>query len=89
MVDFRPWTPLPLLGKLLCVLLVVVVCNATCLRQIESHEIHRGKGLEERLSLALALSTIQVIDGGTTDFHLHNLGRELKGREIFSYPLHS
>ncbi|GFT79045.1 hypothetical protein TNCV_3094211 [Trichonephila clavipes] len=28
--------------------------------QIEAHKIHRGKELEVRLSLALALSTIQV-----------------------------
>ncbi|GFX23047.1 hypothetical protein TNCV_360611 [Trichonephila clavipes] len=44
------------------------------------------------MSLDLALSTIQVtvrissgtIDGDTTDLHLHNLGMELKRREIFS-----
>ncbi|GFX17817.1 hypothetical protein TNCV_2292661 [Trichonephila clavipes] len=29
----------------------------------------------------------ETIDGDTTD--LHNLGMELKGREIFSSPLHS
>ncbi|GFW63063.1 hypothetical protein TNCV_4454111 [Trichonephila clavipes] len=29
-------------------------------RQIEVHEIHRGTGLDVHLSLALALSTIQV-----------------------------
>ncbi|GFV00382.1 hypothetical protein TNCV_3643601 [Trichonephila clavipes] len=65
--------------------------------QIEAHGIHRGKGLEVRLSLAL--STIQVtvrissakfpegtIDGDTTNLHLHNLGIELKGSEIFSSP---
>ncbi|GFT28708.1 dynein heavy chain 2, axonemal [Trichonephila clavipes] len=58
--------------------------------QIEAHKIHRCKGLEVRLSLAL--STLQVtvrissakfpevtIDGDTTYF-LHNLGMELKGR---------
>ncbi|GFX53119.1 hypothetical protein TNCV_361141 [Trichonephila clavipes] len=28
--------------------------------QIEAHKIHRGKGLDVRLSLALASSTIQV-----------------------------
>ncbi|GFX23044.1 hypothetical protein TNCV_360581 [Trichonephila clavipes] len=62
--------------------------------QIEAHEIHRGKGLDVRMSLDLALSTIQVtvrissgtIDGDTTDLHLHNLGMELKRREIFSSP---
>ncbi|GFW52503.1 hypothetical protein TNCV_404311 [Trichonephila clavipes] len=61
--------------------------------QIEAHEIHRGKGLE--VGLSLALSTIQVtvrfssakfpegtIDGDTT--YLHNVCMELKGREIFS-----
>ncbi|GFX89012.1 hypothetical protein TNCV_2853121 [Trichonephila clavipes] len=63
--------------------------------QIEAHEIHRGKRLEVRLSLAL--STIQVtvrfssakfpegtIDGDTTYFHLHNFCMGLEGREIFS-----
>ncbi|GFY00354.1 hypothetical protein TNCV_1663931 [Trichonephila clavipes] len=68
--------------------------------QIEAHEIHRGKELEVRLSLAL--STIQVtvrisssnfpegmIDGDTTFLHLHNLSMKLKGRELFSSPLHS
>ncbi|GFT03704.1 hypothetical protein TNCV_278651 [Trichonephila clavipes] len=68
--------------------------------QIEAHEIHRGKGLEVRLSLAL--STIQAtvrissakfpegtIDGDTTYLHLYNLGMELNGREIFFSPLHS
>ncbi|GFV76598.1 hypothetical protein TNCV_4728181 [Trichonephila clavipes] len=61
---------------------------------METHEILRGKGLGKHLSLAL--STIQVtvrissaklpertIYGDTTDFHLYNLGMELKGREIF------
>ncbi|GFS83909.1 hypothetical protein TNCV_2363451 [Trichonephila clavipes] len=69
---------------------------------IEAHEIHRGKGLEVRLSLAWTLSTIQVtvrissanflegsIDGDYTYLHLHNFGIELKGREIFYCPLHS
>ncbi|GFX00088.1 hypothetical protein TNCV_3080841 [Trichonephila clavipes] len=64
---------------------------------IEAHEIHRGKGLEVHMSLAL--NTIQVtvrissakfpkgtIDGDTTYFHLHNLGMELNGREIFFSP---
>ncbi|GFX89611.1 hypothetical protein TNCV_73041 [Trichonephila clavipes] len=73
-----------------------------CRCQIEAHEIHRGKGLEIRLSLALAMSTIQVTvrissaklskgttDSGTTYLHLRNLGMELKGREIFSSPMHS
>ncbi|GFU89722.1 hypothetical protein TNCV_2463901 [Trichonephila clavipes] len=68
--------------------------------QNETHEIHRGKGLEVRLSLAL--STIQVTerissakfpegttDGDTTYLYLHNLDMELKGKEIFSSPLHS
>ncbi|GFW75645.1 hypothetical protein TNCV_4428281 [Trichonephila clavipes] len=63
--------------------------------QIETHEIHRGKELEVRLSLAL--STIQVtvrfssarfpkgtIDGDTAYLHLHNFCIDLKGREIFS-----
>ncbi|GFX99239.1 hypothetical protein TNCV_2494201 [Trichonephila clavipes] len=63
--------------------------------QIKAHEIHRGKGLEVRL---LALSIIQVTvriclakfpkrttDGDTTSTIL---GMELKGREIFSSPLH-
>ncbi|GFX26248.1 hypothetical protein TNCV_948481 [Trichonephila clavipes] len=62
--------------------------------QIVAHEIHCDKGLEERLSLTL--STIQVTvriqsvklpegvtDGDTTYLHLHNLGREQKGR---NYP---
>ncbi|GFU79215.1 hypothetical protein TNCV_2137381 [Trichonephila clavipes] len=66
--------------------------------RIEDHEIHRGKGLEVRLSLAL--STIQetvqfssakfpegAINGDTTYLHLHNFCMELKGREIFSRPL--
>ncbi|GFV85297.1 hypothetical protein TNCV_929271 [Trichonephila clavipes] len=70
------------------------------LTKIEAHEIHRGKGLEVRLSLALA--TIQVtvrissakfpegtIDGDTTYLHLHNSGMELKGREMFSSHLPS
>ncbi|GFV85732.1 hypothetical protein TNCV_2003522 [Trichonephila clavipes] len=70
---------------------------ASALERIEAHEIHRGKGLEVRLSLAL--STIQVtvrissakfpeetIDGDTTYLHLHNLGVELNGREIFFSP---
>ncbi|GFV08811.1 hypothetical protein TNCV_3820541 [Trichonephila clavipes] len=69
--------------------------------QNEAHGIHRGKGLDVRLSLALALSTIHVtvrissvkflewmIDGDTTYLHLHNLDMELKGIEIFSNPLH-
>ncbi|GFV51130.1 hypothetical protein TNCV_4744071 [Trichonephila clavipes] len=33
---------------------------STIKSQIEAHEIHRGNGLDVRLSLALALSTIQV-----------------------------
>ncbi|GFS53908.1 hypothetical protein TNCV_3761421 [Trichonephila clavipes] len=62
---------------------------------IEAREIHRAKGLEVRLSLAL--STIQVtvrfssvkfpeetIDGDNTYLHLHNFCMKLKGREIFS-----
>ncbi|GFU45055.1 hypothetical protein TNCV_4235481 [Trichonephila clavipes] len=68
--------------------------------QIEAHEIHRGKGLEVLLSLALATIQMTVrissakfpegtIDGDTTYLHLHNLDMELKGREIFSSPLHS
>ncbi|GFY15287.1 retrovirus-related Pol polyprotein from transposon TNT 1-94 [Trichonephila clavipes] len=65
--------------------------------KIEALEIHRGKGLEVRLSLAL--STIQVtvrfnsakfpkgtIDGDTTYLNLHNFCMELKGREIISSP---
>ncbi|GFT12152.1 hypothetical protein TNCV_127851 [Trichonephila clavipes] len=65
---------------------------------VRAHEIHRGKGLEVRLSLALTLSIIQVtvrkslakflegkIDGDTTYHHLHNLDMELKEREIFSH----
>ncbi|GFW57760.1 hypothetical protein TNCV_2926791 [Trichonephila clavipes] len=85
------------------VMLVVVVANATCRRsQNEAHEIHRGKGLEVHLSLALDLNPIQVtvrisstkfpegmIDGDTTYPEIHNFGMELKGREIFSSPLHS
>ncbi|GFW67548.1 hypothetical protein TNCV_3392191 [Trichonephila clavipes] len=64
---------------------------------MEAHEIHRGKELEVRLSLAL--STIQVtvrissakfpermIDGDTTDSHLHNLSMELKGKKVFYSP---
>ncbi|GFU99189.1 hypothetical protein TNCV_1229031 [Trichonephila clavipes] len=31
-----------------------------CHSQIEAHEIHRGNGRDVRLSLALALSTIQM-----------------------------
>ncbi|GFU65660.1 hypothetical protein TNCV_635831 [Trichonephila clavipes] len=70
-----------------------------CRSQNKAHEIHRGKRLGVRLSLALA--TIQVtvrissvkfpegtIDGDTTYLHLHNLGMELKEREIFSSLLH-
>ncbi|GFS79792.1 uncharacterized protein TNCV_749881 [Trichonephila clavipes] len=66
-------------------------------RQIKAHEIHSGRGLEVRLSLAL--STIQVtvrfssakfqegtIDGDTTYLHLQKFCIELKGREIFSSP---
>ncbi|GFV99773.1 hypothetical protein TNCV_5081331 [Trichonephila clavipes] len=62
--------------------------------QNEAHEIHRGKEIEARLSLAL--STIQVtvrfssakfpegtIDGDTTYLYLPNLDMELKRREIF------
>ncbi|GFT18953.1 transposable element Tcb1 transposase [Trichonephila clavipes] len=65
--------------------------------QIEAHEIHLGKGLEVRLSLAL--STLQMtvrfssakipegtIDGDTTYLYLQNFCMELKGREIFSSP---
>ncbi|GFW82050.1 hypothetical protein TNCV_771791 [Trichonephila clavipes] len=39
-----------------------VVAHATCLKyfQIKPHKIHRDNGLDVRLSLALALSTIQV-----------------------------
>ncbi|GFT75468.1 hypothetical protein TNCV_4832831 [Trichonephila clavipes] len=67
----------------------------------EAYEIQRGKELEVHLSLTLALSTMQVtvrfssvkfpkwtIDGETTYPHLHNLGMELNGREIFFSPLH-
>ncbi|GFY29199.1 hypothetical protein TNCV_4723271 [Trichonephila clavipes] len=58
--------------------LTVVVSNATCLTgQIEAHEIHRDKGLEVRLSLALALSTIQV----TVRFSSEKFP---KGRYIFT-----
>ncbi|GFX01915.1 hypothetical protein TNCV_371041 [Trichonephila clavipes] len=59
--------------------------------QNEFHKIHRGKELEERLSLAL--STIQVtvrissakfpevmIDGDTTYLHLHNLDMDQKNK---------
>ncbi|GFU95463.1 hypothetical protein TNCV_4787981 [Trichonephila clavipes] len=62
---------------------------------MEAYEIHRDKGLEVRLLLALA--TIQVtvrissakfpegtIDGSTTCLHLPNLGMGLMGREIYS-----
>ncbi|GFS60550.1 hypothetical protein TNCV_5073421 [Trichonephila clavipes] len=71
-----------------------------CRRQNEAHKIHRDKGLEVRLSLAL--SSIQVtvrisstkfpegtLDGGTTYLPFHNLGMELNGREIFFSHLHS
>ncbi|GFX88357.1 hypothetical protein TNCV_1705771 [Trichonephila clavipes] len=70
--------------------------------QIEAYEFHCGKGLEVRLSLALALSTTHVTvrissakipngttDGDTTYLHLPNLGMELNGREISFNPLHS
>ncbi|GFT25644.1 hypothetical protein TNCV_1965541 [Trichonephila clavipes] len=63
----------------------------------EAHEIHPGKGLEVRLSLAYTLSTIQetvrissakfpegMIDGVFTYFYLHNFAMELEGKEIFS-----
>ncbi|GFX58816.1 hypothetical protein TNCV_805201 [Trichonephila clavipes] len=56
----------------------------------------------QEVRLSLALSTIQVtvrissakfpegtIDEDTTYLHLHNFGMELKGRKIFSSPLHS
>ncbi|GFW67672.1 hypothetical protein TNCV_3445441 [Trichonephila clavipes] len=69
--------------------------NTKALGQNETHEIHRGKGLEVRLSLAF--STIQVTvrissakfpegttDGDTTYLHLHNFGMELKGGEKYS-----
>ncbi|GFV30153.1 hypothetical protein TNCV_96301 [Trichonephila clavipes] len=40
---------------------VVVITNAACLCcQIEVHEINRIKGLDVRMSLVVALSTIQV-----------------------------
>ncbi|GFW92729.1 hypothetical protein TNCV_1735221 [Trichonephila clavipes] len=66
--------------------------------QIEAHEIHRGMGLEVRLSLAL--STIQVtvrfssakfpegtIDGDTTSISPSTIPAwKLKGREIVSSP---
>ncbi|GFW17772.1 hypothetical protein TNCV_1133721 [Trichonephila clavipes] len=67
--------------------------------QNEAHGIHRGKGQEVRLSLALALSTIQVIariisakfpegtiNSDTTYLHLHNFGMELKGRKYSPVP---
>ncbi|GFS90672.1 hypothetical protein TNCV_3770991 [Trichonephila clavipes] len=65
--------------------------------QIEAHEIHRGKGLEVCLSLALSTRKVTVrfssakfpektIDGETTYLHLHNFCIELKGREIFFSP---
>ncbi|GFV70737.1 hypothetical protein TNCV_2023011 [Trichonephila clavipes] len=70
-----------------------------CRSQNQVHELHRGKGLEARQPLAL--STIQVtvrissakspegtIDGDPTYLPLHNLDMELKGKEIFSSPLH-
>ncbi|GFT60952.1 hypothetical protein TNCV_4092391 [Trichonephila clavipes] len=79
---------------------VLFVMLPVWLSQIEAHEIHRGKGLEVRMSLAL--STIQVtvrissakfhkvtIDGDTTYLYLHNFCMELKGREMFSSPLRS
>ncbi|GFW13812.1 hypothetical protein TNCV_1670281 [Trichonephila clavipes] len=65
----------------------------------EAHEIHCGKGLEVRLSLALALNTIQktvrissakfpkrTIDGDTTYLHLPNFAMGLEVRETFSSP---
>ncbi|GFW96848.1 hypothetical protein TNCV_2159841 [Trichonephila clavipes] len=65
--------------------------------QNKVHEIHRGKGLEVCLSLALA--TIQVtvridsakfpkwtIDGDTTYLHLHNFDMELKGGKYSPVP---
>ncbi|GFW30544.1 hypothetical protein TNCV_454821 [Trichonephila clavipes] len=45
-------------GELYCCISCVVVANVTC--QIEAHEIHRGKGLVVRLTLVVALNTIQV-----------------------------
>ncbi|GFX95864.1 hypothetical protein TNCV_2084441 [Trichonephila clavipes] len=68
--------------------------------QIEAHEIHRAKGLEVCLSLALITIQVKVrissakfpegtVDGVTTYPHLSNLGTELKGRETFSSFLHS
>ncbi|GFU94140.1 hypothetical protein TNCV_967101 [Trichonephila clavipes] len=68
--------------------------------QIEDHEIHRGMGLEVRLSLAL--STIQVavrfssakfpegtIDWDTTYLHLHNFCMETEGEENILQSLRS
>ncbi|GFS90311.1 hypothetical protein TNCV_509141 [Trichonephila clavipes] len=81
--------------------LLLFLMPPVCRSQIEVPEIRRSKGLEVRLSFVLVMSTIQVIvrissskfpegkiDGDTTDFHLHNLGMELKGG-IFSSPLRS
>ncbi|GFW66552.1 hypothetical protein TNCV_3840911 [Trichonephila clavipes] len=66
---------------------------------VEAHEINRGKGIEVSMSLAMALSTIQVtvrissmkllvgtLDGDTTYLHFHNLDMELKGGEYSLVP---
>ncbi|GFW26773.1 hypothetical protein TNCV_2851631 [Trichonephila clavipes] len=88
---------------LIYIFYVVVVADATCLKeatcQNKAHEVHHGKELEVRHSLALALSTIQVtvpisslkfpegtIDGNTTYLHFHNLGMELEGRKCSPVP---
>ncbi|GFW91330.1 hypothetical protein TNCV_737451 [Trichonephila clavipes] len=63
--------------------------------QNEAHEIHRGKGLRtpvvgfEHVTVRIGSTKFPkgTIDGDTT--YLHNLDMELKGREIFSSPLHS
>ncbi|GFV64707.1 hypothetical protein TNCV_1636601 [Trichonephila clavipes] len=60
--------------------------------KIKAHEIHRGKGLEVRLSLALAIIQVTernssakspegTIDGDTTYLHLHNFAMGLEGKE--------
>ncbi|GFU25844.1 hypothetical protein TNCV_5103881 [Trichonephila clavipes] len=67
--------------------------------QIDALKIHRGKELEVPLSLALALSTIQVtvrissvkfsegtIHGDTTYLHLHDLVMELKEEKYSPVP---
>ncbi|GFT95931.1 hypothetical protein TNCV_312581 [Trichonephila clavipes] len=68
---------------------LVVISYATWSRlcQIQAHEIHHGKGLDVRLSLNVALSTMQVIVRFSARFHPNFVEEHSGGRVRDLTPL--